>query len=109
MSKTVKEILKEYEQQKGMGKEPVILINAVKLIRDMYEDVEFPLDVADKAYEKIEKQHIGYDVNNVCKQLKEWGVKRRMPIANGTLGYVDYEVINSDKAIELVNAGGISK
>lgn len=57
---------------------------------------------------EVKKQPIAYNVDKVVEQIKGWSVKQHMPIANGSLGYVEYEVVNSDKAIELIKAGGVN-
>lgn len=73
ISNTVGEILKG--QDKNPSKEdPVILIDAVKLIKEMYEDGAFPLEMADVLMERICNQPTAYNVDKVVeenKQMKE--------------------------------------
>jgi hypothetical protein len=99
MRKTVGEILKEFDKNPS-NEDPVILIDAVKLIRNMYEDGSFPLDAADSAVEKIKEQFIAYDVDKVIEQINEKDNKSAI---------VSNAFIWKDNAIEIVNAGGISE
>lgn len=57
MNKTVGDILREFDNN-PTKEDPVILIDAVKLIKHMYEDGRFSLFVADSAYSAIEKQPV---------------------------------------------------
>lgn len=84
------------------------LINADKLIEEGYVLTRHGTSNRVITTKSIADVPTAFDVDKVVEQIKGWSVKQHMPIANGSLGYVEYEVVNSDKAIELIKAGGVN-
>lgn len=63
----------------------------------------YPADKANKICELIDMCPTAYDVNKVKERLNE--LKEIYPVGNGNYEYA----VRSDKAIEIVEAGGINE
>ena len=88
------------------------LIDADKLMGELHESLEGDCDLR-KDYEFmgidefIENQPTAYDVDKVIEEIEEWTA--RINVINdksGKVGQVD--VIGSNKAIKIVEGGGVS-
>lgn len=105
MNKTVGEVLKEFDKNPSKD-DPVILIDAVKLIKDMYEDGAFLLEIANKAMEKINVQPIAYDVDNVEKKMKEF--RNAIPYDSKD-AYFRGVFQGANSCVEILKAGGVNE
>ena len=110
ISNTVGEILKG--QDKNPSKEdPVILIDAVKLIKEMYEDGAFPLEMADVLMERICNQPTAYNVDKVVEQIVTLHVEGHCPSEDD-----DECILNKtcndcfeERVKNIVKAGGVNE
>lgn len=88
------------------------LIDADKLMGELHESLKGDCDLR-KDYEFmgidefIENQPTAYDVDKVIKEIEEWTARINVINDNsGKVGQVD--VIGSNKAIKIVEGGGVS-
>ena len=88
------------------------LIDADKLIGELHESLKGDCDLR-KDYEFmgidefIENQPTAYDVDKVIEEIEEWTARINVINDNsGKVGQVD--VIGSNKAIKIVEGGGVS-
>lgn len=88
------------------------LIDADKLMGELHESLKGDCDLR-KDYEFmgidefIENQPTAYDVDKVIEEIEEWTAKINVINDNsGKVGQVD--VIGSNKAIKIVEGGGVS-
>ena len=88
------------------------LIDADKLMGELHESLKGDCDLR-KDYEFmgidefIENQPTAYDVDKVIEEIEEWTARINVINDNrGKVGQVD--VIGSNKAIKIVEGGGVS-
>lgn len=88
------------------------LIDADKLMGELHESLKGDCDLR-KDYEFmgidefIENQPTAYDVDKVIEEIEEWTARINVIIdKSGKAGQVD--VIGSNKAIKIVEGGGVS-
>lgn len=88
------------------------LIDADKLMGELHESLKGDCDLR-KDYEFmgidefIEHQPTAYDVDKVIEEIEEWTARINVIIdKSGKAGQVD--VIGSNKAIKIVEGGGVS-